>query len=367
MGLAGNDIIYGGAGSDKIYGGKGNDKLYGDGGNDTLGGGAGVNKLYGGAGNDTMVNSTGHDAFFGGAGVDTVDYSHATQGIDIYLELLPGLFVQGNGAAAGDSFKGIENVIGTAFGDVVQGTNANERIEGGAGNDFLASSGGADALYGGDGDDGLLPGDNDGANDIVDGGAGIDTVDYTTSTAGVTVNIATGVTAGGAAGHTITNVEPVMGSNSISSGDFLTVIGGGTARGNQGDDVLSGSTVAGVLTAETLNGGVGNDLFVLHLGTGAGIVQDFTTFTVVGPGRDHLQISGAEFDTNAIDLTVVSTGGTTAATAAHQFILETSTRTLYSDADGAGNTGATAIATFTSLQNQNGTPYTLVSSEFIIV
>src|SRR6185436_13242297 len=73
-------------------------------------------------------------------------------------------------------------------------------ITGGGGNDTFTGGTGADTLTGGAGNDTLAGG---GGADILDGGAGTDTADYSTSGAGVTVNLATGAASGGdAAGDT---------------------------------------------------------------------------------------------------------------------------------------------------------------------
>ena len=73
---------------------------------------------------------------------------------------------------------------------------------------------------------------------------GTDTLDYTYSDAGVTVNLATGVVSGGhAEGDTIDGFENVRGSSHDD-----TLVGGG------GDNLLEGSD-----GADILNGGGGND------------------------------------------------------------------------------------------------------------
>ena len=109
-------------------------------------------------------------------------------------------------------------------------------ITGTAGNDTLAGSLGADRF---------------------DGGAGIDTVDYTFnggSTYGVSVNLYTGVGeyTGGAAGDLYTGVENAIGS---AYGDGLT--------GDSGANVLNGGGSNDYLTglngADTLIGGAGTD------------------------------------------------------------------------------------------------------------
>jgi Ca2+-binding RTX toxin-like protein len=63
-GNGGNDILNGGAGADTLNGGDGND---------TLNGGAGADVLDGGAGNDFIRGGAGFDTIRGGAGNDTIE------------------------------------------------------------------------------------------------------------------------------------------------------------------------------------------------------------------------------------------------------------------------------------------------------
>lgn len=170
VGLAGNDILDGKAGNDVLKGGKGNDKLYGGNGADTLLGGVGNDRLAPGADLDA-------DIVNGGAGIDTVDYSLSTSGVTAYLDTN-----QSNGAAAGDSYIAVENVIGSAFDDSLQNAGGGTAF-GGAGNDTLYGGG----TYEGTDDGGKLRGDA--GSDVLDmrygstdawiqNGQGADTIRY---------------------------------------------------------------------------------------------------------------------------------------------------------------------------------------------
>ncbi len=115
------------------------------------------------------------------------------------------------------------------------------------------------SLYGGAGDDTLIgdAGDNrvwGGAGaDTLDGSDGLDVLDYRGSDAGVTVNLADNVTAGGhAEGDRIANFEHVQGSafDDILIGDS----GNNDLIGNAGDDNLDGGS-----GNDRLRGGDGND------------------------------------------------------------------------------------------------------------
>jgi Ca2+-binding RTX toxin-like protein len=154
---AGDDVAFGGYGSDTINGGAGNDRLYGETGHDRLNGGDGNDTLNGGEGNDTLDGGAGRDILIGGNGVDTVSYASATRGV--MLDLTHGGVTND---AAGDSYSGIENVTGSAYGDIIAGNNSANVINGGGGDDFLFGMGGDDVINGGDG------------NNVLRGGAGND-------------------------------------------------------------------------------------------------------------------------------------------------------------------------------------------------
>jgi Ca2+-binding RTX toxin-like protein len=145
----------------------------------------------------------------------------------------------------------------------VTGTNAGEILD-----EADGVSDGADTISGLGGDDILV---GSGGADTLDGGAGVDAAWYGNSSAGMTVNLATGVGTGGdAQGDTLINIENIVGS---SWADFLigdantnnisgqsgndTVIGGGgadTLWGNSGNDTLKGGG-----GADSLDGGLGYD------------------------------------------------------------------------------------------------------------
>jgi Ca2+-binding RTX toxin-like protein len=225
LGGAGNSLdnmIDGRGGDDTIAGGDGNDVLIGGLGNDSISGGNGNDLLVGGAGNDLLV---------GGANTDTADYSSSSTGVRITIlgsNLLVTQSSSSNGDAAGDQIGQVENLVGSAFDDVLTAdqldatvTTTDNRLDGGAGNDTLSGGAGNDTLIGGLGNDTLSGGDgNDivigGAGaDSISGGAGTDTADYSGSSAGVNVSISLGealtASGGDAEGDTVA-VENLIGS-----------------------------------------------------------------------------------------------------------------------------------------------------------
>jgi Ca2+-binding RTX toxin-like protein len=302
---AGNDTLTGGTGIDIVDGGSGNDLLIAGAGNDTMNGGDGVDtadysylaaanginltldgtnavsvsvsgllddrdslrnveNVFGGAGDDTITGDAadnilrgglGKDALDGGSGVDTADYSYITSsasGVSVTLTGSMSANVSVGGVAE-DSLKNIENITGGAGNDTLTGDARDNILFGGAGNDTLSGGLGNDKLAGGDGND-LFVGNDDfvvGAGAVaLDGGAGIDTADYSAisnSVSGISVMLGGAAVAdlsiGGSSKGTLVNIE--------------NVIGGG------GNDNLRGDALANMLSgglgSDTFAGGLGND------------------------------------------------------------------------------------------------------------
>ena len=195
VGGPGSDRLAGGPGSNTSIGGKGNDTFYLGDGTDTVIGGDGtdtadytdierpvrvnlrkgttridgivvtrlseVENVNGGIGNDSLRGDGSANVLRGGPGndlldgaldapsvIDTADYSWASAGIR--LQFSKGR-VTGNKSVGTDTFakssKGyrIEQVIGSRFGDILDGSGVNlVRMEGGPGNDRIIGGGGKD-------------------------------------------------------------------------------------------------------------------------------------------------------------------------------------------------------------------------------
>jgi Ca2+-binding RTX toxin-like protein len=129
---AGDDLYTGGGGAEAAAGGDGQDWLVSGGGVDTLIGGAGNDSVWGGDGNDLLDGGAGDDTIDGGAGIDTVSYALAEAGVEIDLSLVEDQLTRGAGV---DTLISIENVIGSAFADVLAGNAAANVLTGSGGND----------------------------------------------------------------------------------------------------------------------------------------------------------------------------------------------------------------------------------------
>lgn len=209
VGRGARDVLVGLAGDDRIrvgtrgtgIGGPGDDvlvgtgRLFGDGGDDVLRGarellpahlegGRGHDDLTGGPGADFFVPGPGDDEISGGepsstvgSGSVTLDrVSYATAEGAVAVDLTAGV-ASGEGD---DRLDGVEDVEGSAFDDVVGGSDSQNYLVGGDGDDRLDGLAAGDLLHGGSGDDVLTGGDGDDTlagedgTDAADGGPGTD-------------------------------------------------------------------------------------------------------------------------------------------------------------------------------------------------
>ena len=197
LGSGYRDVLVGDSDANRLSGAGGNDRLSGRGGDDVLEGGAGADQLRGGAGDDVLEGGASADQLLGGAGMDTVSYSGSDEAVTVDL----GEGTVAGGHAEDDVIAGIENVLGSGYGDVLRGDDGANRLSGGdgddmldggvgadwllgdGGNDALAGGAGADRLLGGGGDDALAGGAGadqllgGGGDDVLAGGAGADRLD----------------------------------------------------------------------------------------------------------------------------------------------------------------------------------------------
>lgn len=266
VGGLGHDVIFAGAGRDVVSGGAGNDRIFGEDGDDTLFGDEGDDLLDGGAGSDILAGGTGDDTIDGGDGDDRID---GGDGSDLALA--------GSGR------------------DVVSGGAGDDRLEGGEGDDLLADGTGRDVVFGQEGDD-VLVASLDGEGDAFEGGAGVDTLDLSASTAGVVVDLTAGTAHGVETGlDRVASVEVVKGG----SGDDTLIgdTGSNALHGGDGRDHLAGG--AG---DDLIDGGAGGDTLADGTGTDAVLGGDGNDLMLVATdGEDDVFDGGSGMDT--LDLT----------------------------------------------------------------
>ena len=292
-----DDTLSGGAGRDTVYGDAGNDTVRGDGGNDLLQGGAGKDVVDGGADNDRIVGDADRadDGYDGGTGEDTLDYSAITGAlhIDAAAGSASGAEIgrdkiarfetvragSGNdtiaGGAGGEQLEGRagndsiaggggdDDLVGDTGEDTLRGGQGSDLVHGDAGNDWLSGDEGSDMVYGDAGDD-VVRGDRDQVNDIYNGGAGVDTLDYSAAMMAVAISLAEGKAAGSEIGQ-----DFVVGFEVIKSGAGNDTLIGGTgndviADGSGRDSVSAGLGDDRVIAADdgvddVYNGGDGSD------------------------------------------------------------------------------------------------------------
>ncbi len=171
--------------------------------------------------------------------------------------------------------------------DKLKGGKGADTLRGGEGNDELTGAAGPDRLLGEGGDD-LLSGDgNKGAYaDVIDGGAGFDTIesdweDEVSGTLTVSVTLAGGADDGRPGeGDDVRNVESItthqgsvlIGTDAAEHLEAFQTLAPTTLTGNGGDDELKGGG-----GSDRLDGGKGND--TLDAGFGDDTI-------IGGPGRD---------------------------------------------------------------------------------
>lgn len=372
IGSSGGDYLYGLDGADELYGMGSDDRLYGGAGADRLDGGAGFdlaqydyvatalrvsmsapgfgtgdaagdvfieveglvlglgndegrgdasgNYLYGYLGNDSLYGEGGDDRLIGGLGADLLnggdgwDYAHYDEfSTDLVVSLAnPAI---NTGAAAGDTFVMVENLVLGSANDIGYGD---------AGSNELYGYFGQDTLHGGDGDDRLIGGDG---ADAMNGGNGFDYAHYDEFGFAIRVDLSNPASnTGPAAGDTYSSIESI-----IMGGGNDTVIGDAGANylyGNDGNDRLDGRGGYDVLI-----GGPGADTFVIGDNSGGGdFIWDWQA------GFDRIELSTALYGAaNAGGVARLVVGSTpAAAVAAATLLLDADDGHLWFDADGTG-------------------------------
>ncbi len=296
---------------------------------DTLRGDAGANYLFGGLGANVLEGRDGADTLDGLAGNDdTASYASSTAAV--LVDLRDVLQTVAGSHATGDELLGIENLLGSAFGDVFVGNDGHNRIDGGAGDDVIRGGLGNDTLIGG------LNSPGTGSGDLLD---------YIGSAGGVTVSLA------------ITTAQ-----NTVSAG--IDVISGfETLSGSQFDDRLTGDalfnrllggdgndTLAGGGGIDELVGGAGADHFVFNMAPSAANADKISDFAV---GVDKIVLEnavmpGLGLGTGPLLPSQFALVGEVL-TPLDRIIFDATTGELFYDSNGSAAGGSALLATFNSL------------------
>jgi trimeric autotransporter adhesin len=269
-GTNGFDVLIGTGDSDDIFGLDGNDTIVGQGGNDTINGGNGNDQLRGEDGDDSLIGGEGDDTLDGGAGIDNVNAGDGDDaitltsndtidggvGTDRLLVSLLGVTVSAGIVFNHEniSFSQLQTIFSSQISNVeiVEFSNLTNlddvvflgstytrsaSINGGAGNDTITGGASGDTLNGAAGDD------------ILAGGDGSDTLRIEDGNGTITVNTATGL----ATGTERNGSDQIAGFERYDLfGQTINFIGSSASE-----------TVQGSGTNVTLEGGAGNDTYIL--------------------------------------------------------------------------------------------------------
>jgi len=279
-GLAGNDtVILAGsaaaatsAGFDSLQAfdaGDGNDNVTGGALDDIIEAGLGVDTVSGGFGDDTISGGAGADILDGGGDRDRVSYSGSAAGVTV--SLMPGVLGIG-GDAQGDQLSNFEDIGGSVWDDHLTGDDGVNRLDGYDGNDVFVGRGGFN---------------------YIDGGAGIDEIDYSGVSSRVNVDLNGDWAQENGYGSAPDNWDRIYGVENITGSDHNDLIIGdanaNTFWGGAGDDRLEGRG-----GADFLYGGAGtNDTLSYYRSTSA-VTVDLSTNIVSGGDAQGDTVSGFE-------------------------------------------------------------------------
>ena len=280
VGFGGDDAIVGFNGDDFLDGGDGDDRVFGSQDDDTVLGGAGDDIVRG----DNEAAGNGDDIIIGGAGNDLLKGDgNNLVGADVFA------FAPGDGNDIIQDFQtGADRLDFSAFGDAE--INVSEQ-----GGDALVSVGDVTVILQGVNADDLNEDNFNGAD--IAAGDGVDVeedvdeeeeedVIVENDDGNDDVDIRDGLSlVGGRAVDDVQRraVDGTDGDDVLNQSNFVDAV---DINGRAGDDVITGTSVAGV--SDVLRGGDGNDTFF-------GLAGD--DFIVPGAGDDLRVVGGAGSDT----------------------------------------------------------------------
>jgi len=269
--------------------------LIGNAADNILDGGTGIDILKGGVGNDTYIVDNTADTITeqDGEGIDLVKVDIASTG---------STFTLGNYLENAIAISNLDvNLIGNDLSNTLTGNSKNNVIEG-------------------------IKGSNKGNADILDGGAGVDTVSYEHAALGTALG-------SDANGHDLGHDSGV---SVTLNGSTFTTAHGGDAEGDQlknfenvtgsaNNDTLVGDTNANILDGgagnDRMEGGNGNDTYIVDSSLdvvtetdalaagGIDLVQSYVDFTL-GSNVENLNLIGLAVNGTGNDLDNILIGNT---------------------------------------------------------
>ena len=260
----GNDTLTGNSLANELSGGLGNDVLIGLGGDDNV---------DGGSGNDTyLFNTNSHlaaDIISDEAGVDRLDFTGSILRVSINLSLTTLQTVNSNLQLTLTSGSSVEHVYGGTNNDAITGNSLKNYLVGNEGNDTLTGDTGDDTLDGGAGNDRFVfdPDGPLGSDTVVDS-SGLDSLDFSLSTADVLVNLRSTGLQNVNSNLTLTLTSSTAIENASGGFGNDVLIGNNLANsllGGPGNDTLTGGA-----SDDRLEGGAGNDVYLFNTGSALG-------------------------------------------------------------------------------------------------
>lgn len=312
-----HDVLIGGTGAVTLADNAGNRIVAKDGvntlvmggsGNDSFLGGAGSDNFSGNAGDDSFSNIAAGDTVAGGEGRDTLSFSATVTDSAVFAHIsgveVIALAADGNilvlddtlVASAANGTVEVANGAHTITSLDTSGVASGHNVEIGgtgavtladnAGNQVTAKTGVDVSILGGSGDDSFV---NVDSGDTIDGGAGVDTLRFTTS---ATINDATFAN--------ITNVEAFAleadGNTLTLTDNILATLNVTDLEINNGNHTVTSLSTSSVSAAsDIIIGGTG--AVTLASNTGNRIVtKDGVNTSVIGGSGDDLIINGTGSD-----------------------------------------------------------------------
>jgi len=214
-------------------------------------------------GGDDYVSSDANNNYIdGGDGFDTVDYSVGAGSSNLTIDTNYGAVID-ESFGSSDTVLSIEKFITGGGNDTVFGSSSNEVFQLGAGENYVDAFGGDDTVIAG-----AEGGDSEG-NDYMDGGSGIDTLDYSKYSVDpdLTINVEDEIASSTMYGwETVRNFEIFItgdGDDHITGGFadeiFETGQGADTVLAGDGDDLVIAGAEGGDTDTDAYHGGFGND------------------------------------------------------------------------------------------------------------
>ncbi|MCY4361383.1 MAG: hypothetical protein OXE42_04230 [Gammaproteobacteria bacterium] len=234
------------------------------------------NIIEGGDGDDDLDGGTG--------GGDTVSYRNSISSVTIDLSAGSGARAR-KGHAAGDTLENFDNIIGSAYDDILTGDD----LTGDDNGNIIEGLAGADTL---------------------DGGDGADTLSYASSNAGVTIDLNRGTGDFNANDNTIKTASGGHAAgDKVKYGSFINVLGSrhgdriigdgqdNTLTGGAGNDTLNGGagddTLDGGVGDDDLTGGDGDDTFVFNMDNGDDVILSLEAGTAGSDALGHTSTGGS--------------------------------------------------------------------------